>query len=40
MKADSTLDPQKPNLTQQFLRTARTPDKQNQTKVTNFIQKF
>jgi hypothetical protein len=31
MKANCTVDPQKPNLTQQFLRTTRIPDKQNQT---------
>jgi len=39
-KPTSTVNPQKPNLPQQFIRTTRTPDKQNRPKVPNFIQKF
>ena len=40
IELSSTVAPQKPNLKQQFLRTAQTPDKQNQSKVPNSIQKF
>ena len=38
--ATSTVDPHKPNLTQQFLRTTQTTTSKLKPKVTNFIQKF
>jgi hypothetical protein len=39
-EADSTKPAAKSDQTHKFLRTTRTPDKQSQTKVPNFIQKF
>ena len=39
-QSTSTVNPQKPNLTRQFLRTAQTTTSKLKPKVTNFIQKF
>jgi hypothetical protein len=40
LEASSKVDPPKPNLTWQFLRTTQTTSSKLKPKVTNFIQKF